>query len=41
MPVFQKDPKLGGARRTGAAASASKPAGPDPAQLLGRLFSSF
>lgn len=42
MPVFQKDPKLG--KRTGAfaaAAAASKPAGPDPAQVLGRLFSSF
>ncbi|HEY8207279.1 MAG TPA: social motility and stimulation tgl protein [Myxococcaceae bacterium] len=42
MPVFQKDPKhvrqRPGAPATGA--SATKP-GPDPAQVLGRLFSSF
>lgn len=42
MPVFQKDPKLVRSR-TGAAAQggASAKSGPDPAQVLGRLFSSF
>ena len=42
MPVFQKDPKLAGRRGASAAGAApSKPQGPDPAQVLGRLFSSF
>jgi len=41
MPVFQKDPKLS-VRRPGAAAQgAAAKSGPDPAQVLGRLFSSF
>ena len=42
MPVFQKDPKLA-ARRPGAAVQggAAAKSGPDPAQVLGRLFSSF
>lgn len=43
MPVFQKDPKLAG-RRAGSSASGAAPSksqGPDPAQVLGRLFSSF
>ena len=42
MPAFQKDPRLA-SRQPGAAAvaSPSKSSGPDPAQVLGRLFSSF
>ncbi|HVE81959.1 MAG TPA: social motility and stimulation tgl protein, partial [Myxococcales bacterium] len=42
MPVFQKDPRQAGRKlATGAYAAASKPSGPDTAQVLGRLFSSF